>query len=140
MNFLDFSYALVGGLLIGLSSVGLMLALGRIAGISGILQAAIFSDDKLWRILFLFGMIVGAWFVFWLNPAGVSVRVDFPLPILAVSGFLVGLGVAMGNGCTSGHGICGLSRFSKRSVVATMLFFACALLTRFILHTVLGVL
>jgi uncharacterized membrane protein YedE/YeeE len=136
----DVIVGLVGGLLIGLSSVGLMFYLGRIAGVSGILQASIWSDDRLWRVLFIVGLIAGSSVVYYLLPNHIHVRTDFPLSILALSGFIVGLGVAMGNGCTSGHGICGISRFSKRSIIATLAFFAFALITRYFVHTLFGVL
>ena len=132
-------FGLSGGLLIGLSAVGLLFFFGRIAGISGILQASLFSDDRLWRILFISGMIIGSSLVYLLLPNHVAIRTNFPLDILAFSGFLVGLGVALGNGCTSGHGICGIARFSKRSIVATLVFFTFALLTRFITHTLFEV-
>ena len=131
-------FGLTGGLFIGLSSVGLMLFFGRIAGVSGILQASFWSDEKLWRILFIVGLVVGSSLVYYLLPGHINLRTDFPLSILALSGLIVGLGVALGNGCTSGHGICGLGRFSKRSIIATIVFFAFALITRYLTHTVLG--
>jgi len=133
----DVLFGLTGGVLIGLSSVGLMLFFGRIAGVSGILQASIWSDEKLWRILFILGLIIGSSFVYYVLPNHIQIRTNFPLSLLALSGFIVGLGVALGNGCTSGHGICGISRFSKRSIIATILFFSIALMTRFIIHNLL---
>ena len=133
----DIFSGLLGGLLIGLSSIGLMLYFGRIAGISGIMQASIWSDDKLWRILFILGLIFGSTLVYFLIPQHIHVRQNFSLLTLGISGFLVGLGVALGNGCTSGHGICGLSRLSKRSIIATITFFASALITRFVSHHLL---
>ena len=137
MNSNDIYFGVLGGSFIGISAVGLMFTLGRIAGISGIIQAALWSDDKNWRLFFLLGLIVTSSLFYYFNPGHIVKREDFPLGWLAFSGILVGLGVALGNGCTSGHGICGLSRFSKRSLIATLAFFALALITRYIFHTVL---
>jgi uncharacterized membrane protein YedE/YeeE len=135
----DIWYALIGGALIGLSTVGLMLALGRVAGLSGIMKAAMWDADRGWRIAFLVGLIGAATWYFYANPGHIQVRENFPSWLLAVAGLLVGIGVTLGNGCTSGHGICGLSRFSVRSLVATVTFFSVALLTRYVAHHVLGI-
>jgi hypothetical protein len=140
MNINDVYFGVLGGSLIGISAIGLMLTLGRIAGISGIIQAALWSDDKSWRLFFLFGLIASCSLFYYFNPEHIVQRQGFPLGWLGFSGLLVGLGVALGNGCTSGHGICGLSRFSKRSLVATLVFFALALITRYFFHTVLEIL
>ena len=134
MNSTDVFYGVIGGTLIGLSTVGLMLTLGRIGGISGIIQASMWSNEKSWRIMFLIGLIVATSIHHLLFPDHIQQRQNFPLLILAISGFIVGIGVALGNGCTSGHGICGISRFSKRSIVATVVFFALALISRYLLH------
>ncbi len=140
MSTQDIWYALAGGALIGLSTVGLMLALGRVAGLSGIMKAALWSNsDRAWRIAFLVGLVGAATIYFYANPGHIQVREGFPPLLLALAGLLVGIGVTLGNGCTSGHGICGLSRFSKRSLVATMTFFTVALATRYVAHHVLGV-
>ncbi len=132
-------YALAGGALIGLSTVGLMLALGRVAGLSGIMKAALWGSDRAWRIAFLAGLVVAATIYFYTHPGHIQVRTNFPAGWLALAGLLVGIGVTLGNGCTSGHGICGLSRFSVRSLVATLTFFSVALLTRYVAHHVLGI-
>lgn len=137
MNINDLYFGILGGALIGVSAIGLMLTLGRVAGISGIIQAALWSNDRSWRVFFLIGLVVTSSLFYYLNPDHIVQRQGFPLGWLALSGILVGLGVALGNGCTSGHGICGLSRFSKRSLIATVVFFALALVTRYIFHTVL---
>ena len=126
-NFTPWS-ALAGGALLGLSAVILLLFRGRIAGISGIL-AGLFTPhkgDTSWRVLFLIGMMLGAVI---LLPMGFSIA-DMPQgsPLLYVAaGLLVGIGTKLGNGCTSGHGICGMGRFSKRSIVATLVFMAVAI-------------
>jgi len=140
MNINNIYYGVLGGSLIGISAIGLMLTLGRIAGISGIIQAALWSNDKSWRVFFLIGLIVSCSVFHYFNPGHIVQRQNFPLGWLAFSGILVGLGTTIGNGCTSGHGICGLSRFSKRSLIATIIFFALALITRYVFHTVLGLL
>mgnify|MGYP000070507875 CR=1 FL=1 len=140
MNINDVYFGVLGGSLIGISAIGLMLTLGRIAGISGIIQAAMWSNEKSWRLFFLIGLVITTSLFYYFNPSHIVARQEFPLGWLAFSGILVGLGVALGNGCTSGHGICGLSRFSKRSLIATIVFFTLALITRYILHTVLEIL
>jgi uncharacterized membrane protein YedE/YeeE len=132
-------HALAGGALIGLSATLLYAGLGRIAGISGILNQLLHgAEERGWRIAFLLSLIAGAalWFAFGQGVA--APRVDFPLAWLIVAGLLVGFGTRLGNGCTSGHGICGLSRLSRRSLVAVLVFMGCAALTVFVLRHVLG--
>ena len=131
-------FGMMGGALIGLSTVGLMLTMGRITGVSGIIQASIWSDEKSWRLIFIFGLVFTTSLFNTYFPNHIVQRQGFPLGLLALSGLLVGLGVALGNGCTSGHGICGVGRFSKRSIVATLVFFTMALLTRYLFNTVWG--
>ena len=118
--------SLVGGMLIGLASALLVVFRGKIAGISGILGGLIDSDSnanshRLWRALFLFG-IVGSSFVYeFFSPLPQS-NISASFGTLIVAGLLVGFGTRMGSGCTSGHGICGLSRLSFRSLIATISF------------------
>ncbi len=129
--------ALIGGALIGLAATWLLLALGRIAGISGILNSTVDGDSGHgWRVAFLVGLVVaaGAWFA-WSGSPG---RTEFPLPWLIAGGLLVGFGTRLGNGCTSGHGICGLARLSKRSLIAVLMFMAAGFLTVYVLRHVLG--
>jgi uncharacterized membrane protein YedE/YeeE len=117
--------AAVGGALIGLSAVLLMATLGRIAGISGILGAAIRSTGGQragWQWAFLAGLVVSAAVVNTALGGWVTPREGFPVWALVLAGLLVGFGTALGNGCTSGHGVCGLSRLSPRSLVATVVF------------------
>jgi uncharacterized membrane protein YedE/YeeE len=137
MNLNDIYFGIIGGSFIGISAVGLMLTLGRVAGASGIIQAAIWSDDKSWRIMFIVGLMLITGLFQYLYPDYIQIRENFPLGLLAVSGLLVGIGVTFGNGCTSGHGICGISRYSKRSVIATLIFFATALVTRYVIHNIM---
>ncbi len=129
--------ALAGGALIGLAAVLLMAFNGRIAGISGILGGAMLvrQRDLMWRLLFVLGLIVGATLVVKgldLRPANSSASTL----LLIISGTLVGVGTALGAGCTSGHGVCGLARGSLRALVATLTFMAFGALTVFILRHV----
>jgi hypothetical protein len=132
--------ALAGGALIGLATALLLLANGRIAGISGILGGAAGPADANtgWRLAFIAGLLLGALGVTRLAPATGEVALQASIPILIVGGLLVGIGTRLGNGCTSGHGVCGLARGSRRSIVATAVFFAVALLTVFIVRHVVG--
>lgn len=131
-----FLAAAIGGILIGLASVLLLVGLGRIAGISGILGSALEFDGQGWRWLFLVGLPVGAWIVArWIAP--VAPTVTSSTPLLVAGGLLVGFGTRMGNGCTSGHGVCGISRGSKRSIAATMVFMMGAAVTVFVMRHVL---
>jgi uncharacterized membrane protein YedE/YeeE len=129
---------LVGGVLIGFAAIFLMLAIGRIAGVCGITLNAMMASDaagKSWRLAFMMGLPLGALLVTALGMkdwAGVSFPSAIPTTIIA--GFIVGIGSTIGSGCTSGHGICGLARFSKRSIVATMTFLATAAATVFIIR------
>jgi uncharacterized protein len=131
--------ALIGGALIGLAASAFYAATGRIAGISGIagglLQAG--RTDMAWRLLFLGGLVVGAGATGLV--AGMPVlRIEASWPVLVVSGLLVGYGTQLGSGCTSGHGVCGIARFSPRSIAATGVFMATAALTVLIARHVLG--
>ncbi|MHA6288299.1 YeeE/YedE family protein [Maricaulis sp. CAU 1757] len=125
--------SLIGGLMIGLSAVLLMAGTGRIAGISGLTSRLLKSDcgpsDRSLSLTFLVGLLLAA-------PIGLLVTGQWPqqtvsdnLPLMAVAGLLVGFGSVFGNGCTSGHGVCGISRGSARSLVATAVFMLTAILT-----------
>lgn len=118
-----------GGLLIGSAAVLLYWFNGRIMGVSGIVSRLLGKPTKdfLWRFAFVFGLILGGW-VF-TQKFKVDVYVDASNWQLAAAGLLVGFGTVMANGCTSGHGICGIARFSKRSIVATMVFMGVGILT-----------
>lgn len=128
--------ALLGGALIGLSAVLLLGISGRVAGISSIMSGLITTRgaNRHWRIVFLLGLVLGPglWQLFATTPP--TLRQDYPLWLLVPGGFLVGLGTRIGSGCTSGHGICGIALFSKRSITATLIFMACGLLTVFVLR------
>ena len=134
--------SLLGGGLIGLSAVVLLAAHGRIAGISGIVSRILPpSIDKAGLpqgIIFLIGLLLAAplWFV--LTGAAPVQMVSSNGLLLVIAGLLVGFGAVMGNGCTSGHGVCGISRGSVRSIAATMIFMATAFVTVFVLRHVVG--
>jgi uncharacterized membrane protein YedE/YeeE len=128
-----------GGLLIGCSAVAMLASLGRITGISGIVWGAISGQaDNAWRWLFLVGLPLGA-----LLYHGISGE-PFPTPsakapwVAAAGGLLVGIGVKLGGGCTSGHGVCGIGRLSVRSLVATVVFMTTGVLTVLVLNMLRG--
>lgn len=124
--------ALLGGAVIGASASLLWFAVGRVAGISGIVADLIAPGRRgggaPWQLLFVLGLLVGGALLRGLQPELLAAS-PAGWPQLLVAGFLVGLGTRLGGGCTSGHGVCGLSRGSLRSVVATMVFMATAMLT-----------
>lgn len=127
--------ALIGGLLIGLAAAMFVLLNGRIAGISGVL-GGLFKPtrgDLGWRVAFIGGLI-GAPLVYAIFSTLPSVQIDAGYGALLVAGFLVGVGTRLGSGCTSGHGVCGLSRLSARSLVATATFMAAGFVTVFVLR------
>jgi uncharacterized membrane protein YedE/YeeE len=129
---------LIGGALIGLAALMLMLTIGRIAGVSGIALNALVAGDtagRSWRLAFVLGLPLGALAVAavgWKDWSGLSFPASLPATVIA--GFIVGIGSTLGSGCTSGHGICGLARFSLRSIVATATFMATAAATVFVIR------
>ena len=138
-NFTPLSAA-IGGALIGLAAVMLMLLAGRVAGIAGITAGilGIGSIDRAWRIAFIAGLILAP-------IAAMLAGYAVPIPqmpaswvVIVASGLLVGFGTRLGSGCTSGHGICGFSRLSKRSVVATLIFMGTAVVTVALMRHVVG--
>ncbi|MCS4505707.1 hypothetical protein KBTX_02153 [wastewater metagenome] len=133
--------ALAGGILIGLAATILLWLNGRIAGISGIAAGAMeeHGGERLWRLLFLAGMIAGAGAVYVLWPAGAVLHSGLPLWAVLAAGVLVGFGTRLGSGCTSGHGVCGLGRLSPRSLIAVITFMATSIVTVFVVRHVLGV-
>ncbi len=135
----QFAPALAGGILIGVSSLLLYAAIGRIAGISGITFGMFWGvgADRGWRMAFTVGLVAGGW---------LAVLIGVPLPrapapetlrstlLLFGAGLLVGIGTRLGNGCTSGHGVCGLARLSKRSLIAVFVFMAVGMLVATVLR------
>jgi uncharacterized membrane protein YedE/YeeE len=132
--------AAVGGLLIGLAAAVLLLSNGRVAGISGILGQALWpqpGEQRGWRLAFILAIPLGAALAsFATGPLAVEIQATPPVLILA--GLLVGFGTRLGNGCTSGHGVCGMSRGSTRSIAATITFMAVAGVTVFFVRHVVG--
>ena len=131
--------AFAGGLLIGLAAALFVLLNGRIAGISGILGGLLkpARGDLSWRVAFVAG-VVGSPLVYALFASLPDLHVDANFGALAVAGLLVGLGTRYGSGCTSGHGVCGVSRLSPRSLVATLAFMASGFATVFVIRHLLG--
>jgi uncharacterized membrane protein YedE/YeeE len=136
-----FLLAAIGGVLIGISAVLLMALTGRIAGISGIVGGLLppaLASDRSWRLAFILGLVAA--------PEALRAITGDPhvgpptvgMPMLVVAGLLVGIGTTLGGGCTSGHGICGISRLSPRSVVAVLVFMVAAIITVFVTRHVVG--
>ena len=133
--------SLIGGVLIGTSATLLLLFNGRIAGISGILGGLVIpaQDGRLWRMLFLSGLIISGFIYHMVFPAIFYPRPDYPLVLLITGGFFVGFGTRMGGGCTSGHGVCGIGRLSRRSVVATLAFMITGIITVYVIRHIIGI-
>lgn len=130
----DWLNGLAGGVLIGLGSALLLVMNGRIAGISGIFSGLVslrMGSDLLWRLLFVGGLMLGGTVaaIAWRSP---EISITHSVPLLIAAGLITGFGTRLGNGCTSGHGVCGISRFSARSIVATIVFMVMAALTVFV--------
>ncbi|MDB9313109.1 YeeE/YedE family protein [Spirulina sp. CS-785/01] len=129
--------ALIGGILIGLSATVLLAGNGRIAGISGMINGAIrFSASEAWRWVFLAGMLAGGAIYEYGFAAQPTPTSNFAPVLMIVGGLLVGIGTRVGNGCTSGHGVCGLGRLSARSLVAVLTFLATAFITVYLVRHV----
>jgi uncharacterized protein len=138
-NFTPLSGA-IGGAMIGLAAVLFAATTGRIAGISGILGNALGAraGDLGWRVAFLAGLVAAPAAIGWISGSWPTVELQASLPVLLIAGFLVGIGTRIGNGCTSGHGVCGIGLGSPRSLVATVVFFGTALATVFVVRHLLG--
>lgn len=131
---------LAGGVMIGAAAALLLLLNGRIAGISGIAGGAMTAagDERLWRLAFLVGLVVGPLAIAALTGAMPEVAIQAEWPWLIVAGLLVGYGTRLGSGCTSGHGVCGLARLSPRSLAATGTFMVVAAATVYVVRHVIG--
>jgi len=131
--------ALIGGLLIGTAATLFVLFNGRIAGISGIVGGLLrpLAGDVAWRIAFVLGLLMAP-LLYRLNAPLPTLQIDAGYPLLIVAGILVGIGTRYGAGCTSGHGVCGLSRLSPRSGVATAVFMSAGFATVFVVRHLLG--
>lgn len=130
----------LGGILIGLSAAIMLLTNGRIAGISGIFNGVIQPEkgEFSWRAIFLGGLLLGGAAMMLFTPTSFAVTIERAPWVVALAGLLVGFGTRLGSGCTSGHGVCGLARFSARSLVATISFMLTGAITVFIMNLILG--
>ncbi|TVP53990.1 MAG: YeeE/YedE family protein [Halomonadaceae bacterium] len=131
---------LIGGLMIGLAVVFMMATLGRVVGISGIVDSLIpprMAPDKIWRLTFIAGLLLGPLLVALATGESGIGRVADHVPLAVLAGLLVGVGTVIGSGCTSGHGVCGIARFSRRSLVATGVFMVAGIVTVAIMRHVI---
>ena len=142
MTVVEFSVGppLVGGIHIGLAATLVLLMNGKVAGISGIVARSFQAvpGDTAWRVFFLVGLVIGGAATFTLHPASAHFGINVGWPLILLGGFLVGLGTRIGGGCTSGHGVCGASRGSLRSIVATATFMTFGFVTLYFVRHVLG--
>ncbi len=132
--------ALIGGALIGLAASILLLTHGKVAGISG-LYGGVFrrgTSDRAFRFSFIAGLVAAGGLVRLLFPAAFATSWSAALPVVLIAGVIVGFGTQLGNGCTSGHGVCGISRLSVRSLVATGVFMATGFATVFVVRHLIG--
>ena len=130
-----------GGLAIGLGAVLLMVGLGRILGATGVLTGLVFADNRdelSWRVAMVVGMIAAPGLIFALTGTMPEISVPVSPAMIVIGGVIVGFGASLGSGCTSGHGVCGLSRLSIRSLVAVPTFMATAAITVFVIRHVIG--
>ena len=138
-NFTPYA-SLIGGVMIGLAALLLLLTHGRVMGVSGILGGLVMPSgkgDMAWRVIFVIGMLAGPFAVIHLLGRPVEIVPAASGMLLPVAGFIVGIGTAVGSGCTSGHGICGLARLSPRSTVAVATFMATGIATVYLVRHVL---
>ncbi len=128
-------------MLIGLGAALLLLLNGKIAGISGILGSALnpATADRPWRLAFLIGILAGGFLTPMITGKPLVTEVPVAWWLIIIAGLLVGFGTRLGNGCTSGHGVCGLARLSPRSLAATLTFIGTAMVTVFIVRHVVGI-
>ena len=134
INFTPYS-SLIGGLIIGVAVVLFFITTGRLAGISGIVSSTLEkNEDKFSNLLFIIGLVLGPLVFIFFSQNDVVFKMTSSIPLIIVGGLLVGVGTKIGRGCTSGHGICGISRFSMRSILATIIFMIFAMITVFFLQ------
>ena len=134
INFTPYS-SLIGGLIIGFAIVLFFITTGRLAGISGIVSSTLEkNENKFSNLLFIIGLVLGPLVYIFFSKNDVVFKMTSSIPLIIAGGLLVGLGTKIGRGCTSGHGICGISRFSKRSIFATIIFMIFAMITVYFLQ------
>lgn len=132
MNIVNFTpqSAFLGGIIIGLAVIIFFIGNGRLAGISGIVNATLVSKQyRTDNFLFVVGLVLGPIFYAFFTKINIPFLITSSLPIIVSAGLLVGIGTKIGSGCTSGHGICGISRLSPRSITATIIFMITAIIT-----------
>lgn len=132
--------SIIGGIIIGVSVSLMLLFNGRVTGISGIIGNLITSDslDRSWRILFILGLLTGGLVLRFIHPEAFTFITNAKTLDFIFAGFLVGFGTLLGNGCTSGHGVCGISRLSNRSIVSTLIFILFGMISVVIFKTLRG--
>ena len=134
INFTPYS-SLIGGLIIGVAVVLFFITTGRLAGISGIVSSTLEkNENKFSNLLFIIGLVLGPLVFIFFSKNDVVFKMTSSIPLIIIGGLLVGAGTKIGRGCTSGHGICGISRFSMRSILATIIFMILAMITVFFLQ------
>ena len=134
INFTPYS-SLIGGLIIGVAVVLFFITTGRLAGISGIVSSTLEkNENKFSNLLFIIGLVLGPLVFIFFSQNDVVFKMTSSIPLIIVGGLLVGVGTKIGRGCTSGHGICGISRFSMRSILATIIFMIFAMITVYFLQ------
>ena len=133
--------SLMGGILIGTSASLFLLWNGRVLGVSGIVGGSLLfkKKDFLWRLVFVSGLICGGLFLHFMRPQQLNINLDRSWIWIGVAGLLVGFGASLGSGCTSGHGICGISRLSSRSIAATLAFMIAGVITATLVRVLGGV-
>ena len=139
MNIINFTPipAFAGGILIGLAVIIFLVGNGRLAGISGIVDNLFFSkNNRLDNILFIVGVILGPIIYQTVTKSIIPFTITTSIPVVMLGGIFVGVGTKIGSGCTSGHGICGISRFSIRSIVATLVFLTTGVLTVLVMRII----
>ena len=133
INFTPYS-SLIGGLIIGVAVVLFFITTGRLAGISGIVSSTLEkNENKFSNLLFIIGLVLGPLVFIFFSKNDVVFKMTSSIPLIIIGGLLVGAGTKIGRGCTSGHGICGISRFSMRSILATIIFMILAMITVYFL-------
>lgn len=141
VDFPSWIRAAVGGVMIGTAAALLFALNGRIAGVSGVLGTLVLdrpTGEAPWRVLFLAGLVLGALLMGLLRPDVATSTLQTGWPGMIVAGLVVGFGTRMGSGCTSGHGVCGMARLSRRSIIATLTFMAAGFVTVFVLRHLVG--
>ncbi|HIB83383.1 MAG TPA: YeeE/YedE family protein [Chromatiaceae bacterium] len=132
--------SLIGGILIGLATAGMLIFNGRIAGVSGIFSGVINAskNDTAWRVAFIGGLMGGGLLTMGFYPEAISSHIDRSVLSVILAGLLVGIGARLGSGCTSGHGVCGIGRLAPRSLVATAVFMTTGVIAAVVVGQVFG--